>query len=171
MEESRLKALNAQRYEKRKGGSASAIEKHYERKKEQYASNPDVDRERSHLNYHLVEPQLKYYGKIQTRIERAQRENPKCKVRKDSVNFIDTVVTATAEYFAPLPPDKVRRCFERALEFLQLERGQAAAVTKREHIPARLYKQARRFWTRIGFGTPGRRSWGSLHGIHKGDMM
>ena len=196
------------RFEKRKGGPASALEKHHERKKNQYASNPDIDRERSHLNYHLVEPTLKYYGEIQTRIEKAQRKNPKCKVRKDSVKFIDTIVTATPEYLASLPPDKVRRYFERALEFLQqevgaenifsavvhmdernphmhlcfvpltkdnrlcakevmggrdkliqwqdkfhdymaqefpqLERGQAAAVTKRKHIPTWLYKQAHR---------------------------
>ena len=196
------------RFEKRKGGPASALERHHERKKKQYASNPDIDRERSHLNYHLVEPTLKYYGEIQTRIEKAQRENPKCKVRKDSVKFIDTIVTATPEYLASLPPDKVRRYFERALEFLQqevgaenifsavvhmdernphmhlcfvpltkdnrlcakevmggrdkliqwqdkfhdymaqefpqLERGQAAAVTKRKHVPTWLYKQAHR---------------------------
>lgn len=50
------------RFEKRKGGPASALEKHHERKKERYASNPDIDRERTHLNYHLIEPQLKYYG-------------------------------------------------------------------------------------------------------------
>ena len=196
------------RFEKRKGGPASALEKHHERKKNQYASNPDIDRERSHLNYHLVEPTLKYYGEIQTRIEKAQRKNPKCKVRKDSVKFIDTIVTATPEYLASLPPDKVRRYFERALEFLQQEvgaenifsavvhmdernphmhlcfvpltkdnrlcakevmggrdkliqwqdkfhdymaqefpqreRGQAAAVTKRKHVPTWLYKQAHR---------------------------
>lgn len=69
------------RFEKRKGGPASALEKHHERKKERYASNPDIDSSRSHLNYHLVEPRLKYYGEIQTRIEKAQRENPKCKAR------------------------------------------------------------------------------------------
>ncbi len=45
------------RFAKRKGGPASALEKHHERQKEKYASNPDIDRERSHLNYHLVEPQ------------------------------------------------------------------------------------------------------------------
>jgi len=196
------------RFEKRKGGPASALEKHHERKKEQYASNPDIDRERSRLNYHLVEPRLKYYGEIQARIEKAQRENPKCKVRKDSVKFIDTIVTATPEFLASLPPEQVRRYFERALEFLQqevgaenifsavvhmdernphmhlcfvpltkdnrlsakeiiggrdklvqwqdkfhdhmalefpqLERGQAAAVTKRKHVPTWLYKQAHR---------------------------
>lgn len=111
------------RFEKRKGGPASALEKHHERKKERYASNPDIDSSRSHLNYHLVEPQLKYYGEIQTRIEKAQRENPKCKVRKDSVKFIDTIVTASPEFLAAMKPEEVRRYFERALKFLQKEVG------------------------------------------------
>ena len=111
------------RFEKRKGGPASVLEKHHERKKERYASNPDIDRERTHLNYHLVEPQLKYYGEIQSRIEKAQRENPKCKVRKDSVKFIDTIVTATPEFLDSLSPEQVRHYFERALEFLQQEVG------------------------------------------------
>ena len=53
------------RFEKRKGGPASAIEKHHERKKERYASNPDVDTDRSHLNYHLIQPQHKYYAETQ----------------------------------------------------------------------------------------------------------
>lgn len=111
------------RFEKRKGGPASALEKHHERKKERYASNPDIDSSRSHLNYHLVEPRLKYYGEIQTRIEKAQRENPKCKVRKDSVKFIDTVVTASPEFLAAMKPEEVHRYFERALKFLQQEVG------------------------------------------------
>ena len=195
------------RFEKRKGGPATAIEKHHERKKKQYASNPDVDCSRSDLSYHLVQPQMKYYAEIQSRIEKAQRENPRCKVRKDSVKFIDTIVTATPEFLEALPEKKVRRYFERALEFLQkeigaenifsavvhmdernphmhlcfvpltpdnrlsakdvmgdrsklvewqdkfhdymaeefpeLERGQAAVVTKRKHIPTWLYKQFR----------------------------
>lgn len=194
------------RFEKRKGGPASALEKHHERKKERYASNPDIDSSRSHLNYHLVEPRLKYYGEIQTRIEKAQSGNTKCKVRKDSVKFIDTIVTASPEFLAAMSPEEVHRYFERALkflqqevgarnifsavvhmdernphmhlcfvpltkdnrlsakeimggrdklvqwqdkfhdfmveEFLQLERGQSAAVTKRKHVPTWLYKQA-----------------------------
>lgn len=127
------------RFEKRKGGPASALEKHHERKKQGYASNPDIDSSRSHLNYHLVEPRLKYYGEIQTRIEKAQRENPKCKVRKDSVKFIDTIVTASPEFLAAIKPEEVRRYFERALKFLQQEVGAenvfSAVVHMDEHNP------------------------------------
>ncbi|MEF9864431.1 MAG: MobV family relaxase, partial [Christensenellaceae bacterium] len=112
------------RFEKRKGGPATALEKHHERKKEQYQSNPDIDKARSHLNYHLVEPQLKYYGEIQTRIEKAQKENSKCKVRKDSVKFIDTIVTASPEFLAELSEEKTKQYFEHALNFLKAEVGE-----------------------------------------------
>lgn len=44
-----------------------------------------------------------------------------------------------------------------------------------ELLPAEVYAggvlRARRFRTRTGFGTPGRRSRRSLHGIQKGDML
>ena len=99
------------------------IEKHHERKKPRYDSNPDVDTDRSHLNYHLVEPRHKYYAEIQSRIEQAQRKNPKLKVRRDSVKFIDTTITATPGYLTQLPPEQVRRYFERALEFFNREVG------------------------------------------------
>lgn len=125
------------RFEKRKGGPASAIEKHHERKKEQYTSNPDVDTDRSHLNYHLIQPQHKYYAEIQSRIERAQQENPKCKVRKDSVKFIDTIVTATPEYLEHLSPEQVRRYFERALDFFKAEVGEANIFSAVVHMDER----------------------------------
>ena len=63
------------RFEKRKDGPASAIEKHHEQKKERYASNPDVDTDRSHLNYHLIQPQHKYYAEIQSRDRKSTRLN------------------------------------------------------------------------------------------------
>lgn len=125
------------RFEKRKGGPASALEKHHERKKECYGSNPDIDSSRSHLNYHLVEPQLKYYREIQTRIEKAQRENPKCKVRKDSVKFIDTIVTASPEFLAAMKHEEVRRYFERALRFLQQEVGAGNIFSAVVHMDER----------------------------------
>ena len=125
------------RFEKRKGGPASAIEKHHERQKEHYGSNPDIDRERTELNHHLIQPRLQYYGEIQTRIEKAQRENPQYKVRKDSVKFIDTIVTATPEYLAKLPPEEVRRYFEHALDFLKAEVGEENIFSAVVHMDER----------------------------------
>ena len=44
------------RFQKRKAGGVAACERHNERKKEAYKSNPDIDMERSKDNYHLVNP-------------------------------------------------------------------------------------------------------------------
>ena len=122
------------RFAKCKGGPAGAIQKHHEREKERYRSNPDIDLSRSHLNYHLIQPEHQYYAEIQGRIEKAQRENPKCKVRKDSVKFIDTIVTATPAFLAELSPKRLRRYFERALEFFRREVGEKNIFTAVVHM-------------------------------------
>ena len=43
------------RFKKYKGPAISPIEAHNERTKEQYASNPDIDTNRSRYNLHLVQ--------------------------------------------------------------------------------------------------------------------
>ena len=48
------------RFAKYKGPEVSRIEAHNERTKKKYASNPDVDISRSHLNYHLIRPRNHY---------------------------------------------------------------------------------------------------------------
>lgn len=125
------------RFEKRKGGPASALEKHHERKKSLYPSNPDIDIQKSAKNYHLVEPQHKYYGEIQLRIEQAQKENPKCRVRKDSVKFIDTIVTASPEFLAELSPEGTQQYFHHALHFLEKEVGKENIFSAVVHMDER----------------------------------
>ncbi|MCD7888732.1 MAG: plasmid recombination protein [Oscillospiraceae bacterium] len=56
------------------------MEAHNERTKEKYASNPDVDTSKSHLNFHLVEPQGKYRVVAEQQIKDAG-----CRTRTDSV--------------------------------------------------------------------------------------
>lgn len=57
------------RFEKHKGNPAKPLEAHHERQKEKYASNPDIDAERSKYNFHIVKPEGRYYHFIQKRIE------------------------------------------------------------------------------------------------------
>lgn len=120
------------RFEKRRGGPATALEKHHERKKENYASNPDIDKTRSGLNFHLIEPKHKYYAEIQSRIESA-----KCKVRKDSIRFIDTIVTASPEFFAHCSQADARKYFETALDFLKQEVGEENIFSAVVHMDER----------------------------------
>ena len=82
------------RFQKRKAGSVASCERHNERKKEAYKSNPDIDIQRSKLNYHLVAPPKYTYKK---EINRMVREAG-CKVRRDSVMMVETLITASPEF-------------------------------------------------------------------------
>ena len=78
------------RFQKRKAGGVAACERHNERKKEAYKSNPDIDMERSKNNYHLVAPPKYTYKKeINRKVAEAG-----CRTRKDSVMMVETLITA-----------------------------------------------------------------------------
>ena len=106
------------RFAKMKGGPAKALEAHHERKKEKYISNPDVDAARSNRNYHIIAPEKSYYYEIQSRIEKAG-----CKVRRDSIKFVDTIITASPEFFEVHSEKDVKQFFELATGFLSNEVG------------------------------------------------
>lgn len=120
------------RFTKMKGGPAKALEAHHERKKERYASNPDVDTSRSNNNYHIIEPQKSYYYEIQSRIKKAM-----CRVRKDSVKFIDTIVTASPEFFGNHSPQETQEYFRRAVSFLAAKVGRNNIFSAVVHMDER----------------------------------
>ena len=189
------------RFAKYKGPEIGHIESHNERTKEKYASNPDVDTSRSHLNYHLVSPQRKYRAEAEKQIAEAG-----CRTRSDSVRVVEALITASPEFFKGKKKAEIREYFEEALRFMEkyqsketiisavvhmdektphmhlsfvpltedkrlsakdivgnkkkltqwqdnfwkhmvkkypdLERGESASKTGREHIPPRLFKEA-----------------------------
>ena len=102
------------RFQKRKAGSVAACERHNERKKEAYKSNPDIDVERSKYNYHLVLPPRYTYKKEINRMVQAAG----CKVRKDSVMMVETLITASPEFMNSLPPEEQKAYFAMALDFI-----------------------------------------------------
>ncbi|MFT8889843.1 MAG: MobV family relaxase [Ethanoligenens sp.] len=100
------------RFAKHKGGSARALEAHHERRKAQYKSNPDIDTSRSKYNFHLVRPKGSYKQEIDSRITAAG-----CRTRKDSTRLVDTLVTASPEFFKGMQRKEIWEFFRRA-EFL-----------------------------------------------------
>lgn len=56
------------RFAKYKGSEIRGIETHNERTKEKYASNPDIDPSRTHLNFHLIKPERKYRAESEKQI-------------------------------------------------------------------------------------------------------
>lgn len=97
------------RFAKYKGPEIGQIEAHNERKKEKYASNPDVDVSRSHLNYHLVQPERKYRAEAEKQIAEAG-----CRTRKDSVRVVEALVTASPEFFKGKKRAEIRTFFDKS---------------------------------------------------------
>ena len=102
------------RFKKYKGPAISPIEAHNERTKEQYASNPDIDTNRSRYNLHLVRPQGRYREEADRMIAAAH-----CRVRKDSVRVVEALVTASPEFFKDKTNREIRAYFAYALKFLE----------------------------------------------------
>ena len=174
------------RFAKYKGPEIGNIEAHNERTKKKYASNPDVDTNRSKNNFHIIQPMDKYRAMSEALIK--QYDCPR--VRSDSVRIVETLVTASPEFFKGKKKSEIRGFFEHAVDFLkqelgedrlisavvhmdektphmhvsfvpitqdgrlsaklihmvskypELERGESASKTGREHIPPRIFKQA-----------------------------
>ena len=117
------------RFEKHKGNPARPLEAHHERQKEQYASNPDIDTSRSKYNFHIIKPEGRYYHFIQNRIEQAG-----CRTRKDSTRFVDTLITASPEFFKKKSPKEIQEFFQRAADFLIGRVGRENIVSAVVHM-------------------------------------
>ena len=59
------------RFKKDKGGAVAGCERHNERKKEAYKSNPDIDINKSKDNYHIIQaPKYTYCSKVKPNASR-----------------------------------------------------------------------------------------------------
>ena len=117
------------RFAKYKGPEIGRIEAHDERTKDKYASNPDVDTSRSRLNFHLVKPHRSYRAEAEKQIAEAGY-----RARKDSVRVVETLITASPEFFQGKKPREVKEFFEYALEFIQSKQSQETIISAVVHV-------------------------------------
>ena len=117
------------RFAKYKGPEISNIEAHNERTKEKYDSNPDVDTSRSHLNFHLVTPQRKYRAESEKQIAEAG-----CRTRSDSVRVVETLVTASPEFFKGKKKAEVKAYFQEALDFIKQNQKPETIISAVVHM-------------------------------------
>ena len=117
------------RFAKYKGPEIGYIESHNERTKEKYASNPDVDTSRSHLNFHLVTPQRKYRAEAEKQIAEVG-----CRTRSDSVRVVEALVTASPEFFKGKKKSEVRAYFTEALDFIQEHQDPKTIISAVVHM-------------------------------------
>ena len=117
------------RFAKYKGPEIGHIESHNERTKEKYASNPDVDTSRSHLNFHLVTPQRKYRAEAEKQIAEAG-----CRTRSDSVRVVEVLVTASPEFFKGKKKSEIRAYFSEALDFIRQNQKPETMISAVVHM-------------------------------------
>ena len=117
------------RFAKYKGPEISNIESHNERTKENYASNPDIDKSRSHLNFHLITPQRKYRAEAEKQIVEAG-----CRVRSDSVRVVEALVTASPEFFKGKKKIEVKAYFQEALDFIREHQDPKTIISAVVHM-------------------------------------
>ena len=117
------------RFAKYKGPEIGHIEAHNERTKEKYASNPDVDTSRSHLNFHLVTPQRKYRAEAEKQIAEAG-----CRTRSDSVRVVEALVTASPEFFKGKKKGEIKAYFQEALDFIREHQDPKTIISAVVHM-------------------------------------
>lgn len=118
------------RFKKLKGGAISGCERHNERKKEIYKSNPDIDMEKSKQNYHIIEPPKYTYGrKVKDLIKESN-----CKTRKDSVKLVETLITASPEFMQKLSLTEQKEYFKRATDFMIDKVGKQNIISAVVHM-------------------------------------
>ena len=116
------------RFAKQKGGFG-ALEAHHERTKQKYASNPDINIERRKYNFHVIKPETSYKRESDSRIKEAG-----CRTRKDSVRFIDTIITASPSFFKGNKSEDVKQFFQTATDFLSKKIGRDNIFTAVVHM-------------------------------------
>ena len=118
------------RFKKTKGGGVASCEKHDERKKEAYKSNPDIDVSRSIYNYHLVSnPSYNYKQQIKKLTQEAG-----CKVRRNSTVLVQTLITASPEFMKKLTKEEQKEYFQRALDFMKEKIGEKNIISAVVHM-------------------------------------
>ena len=117
------------RFAKYKGPEITNIEAHNERRKEKYASNPDIDLSRSKQNFHLIEPPQRYRAEAERQISATG-----CRTRKDSVRLVEVLFTATPEFFQGKKLPEIRRYFEEALHFLEQYQAKETIISAVVHM-------------------------------------
>ena len=117
------------RFAKYKGPEIGNIEAHNERTKEKYASNPDVDTSRSKYNFHLVKPPGKYRAESERQIAAAG-----CRTRKDSIRMIETLFTASPEFFKGRKKAEVNAYFQEAVNFIREHQDPKTIISAVVHM-------------------------------------
>lgn len=120
------------RMQKMKSPAIKGIQFHNQREKES-ETNPDIEKEKSHLNYDLINGQklIDYTEKINQVIE--ENVTTGKAIRKDAVRLAEFLITSDKEFFDNISPSEAERYFETAYEFLADRYGEKNLIYATVH--------------------------------------
>lgn len=118
--------------EKYKRGDIVGIERENERD-ENYKStkNPQIDKSRTHLNYHTLPYGKKYLAFIDERIKELA---PKRKIKDDAVLITSFILGSDKEFFDGITPETQKRFFSDCTEFFSERYGKENVVSAVVHL-------------------------------------
>jgi len=117
------------RVDKCKLGAVGRLNRHHERTKEEYKSNPDIDLNESYRNYHLIEPTKSFRQMIMDRIDAVG-----AKRRKDSVVMQDCLITASPDWLKAKSFEEQEEYFRYAFDFAVERFGKENMLTAVVHM-------------------------------------
>lgn len=88
-----------------------------------------MDTSKSHLNFHLVEPERKYRAVAEQQIKEAG-----CRTRADCVWLVEALVTATPEFFKGKKKDEIKAYFQEALDFIKQHQRPETIISATAHM-------------------------------------
>jgi len=118
--------------EKYKRGDIVGIERENERD-ENYKStkNPQIDKSRTHLNYHTLPYEKKYLAFIDERIKELA---PKRKIKDDAVLITSFILGTDKEFFDGITPETQKHFFDDCTDFFSERYGKENVVSAVVHL-------------------------------------
>lgn len=118
--------------DKYKRGDIVGIERENERD-ENYKStrNPQIDKSRTHLNYHTLPHEKKYLAFIDKRIKELA---PKRKIKDDAVLITSFILSSDKEFFAGITPETQKQFFADCTDFFSERYGKENVVSAVVHL-------------------------------------
>ena len=113
-------------------GDIVGIERENERD-ENYKStkNPQIDKSRTHLNYHTLPYEKKYLSFIDERIKELA---PKRKIKDDAVLITSFILGSDKEFFDGISPEVQKQFFDDCTEFFAERHGKENVVSAVVHL-------------------------------------
>lgn len=93
--------------------------------------NPQIDKLRTHLNYHTLPYEKKYLAFIDERIKELA---PKRKIKDDAVLITSFILSSDKEFFDGISPEAQKRFFDDCTEFFAERYGKENVVSAVVHL-------------------------------------